>query len=121
MELERGQRILQQAAAASAIGGLLGRRDGADFVEALGHLFLASQLLEAAMQAHIDSVARPQAFSNSIRRCSAAWNECPDGERALLWTILDKRTTAGKEANQAHQQRFCDFVLQSIGLCEVLQ
>ena len=76
-ELEAGSRIL------GARGSLLEVEGGTEYLRGLGQLYLARQLLEAAMMAHVQRAQRPPAFRQHLDRCSRAWSS---GQNSLLCT-----------------------------------
>ena len=80
-ELEAGSRIL------GARGSLLEVDGGPDYLRGLGQLYLACQLLEAAMMAHVQRAQRPSAFRQHLDRCSRAWSSGrSSGQNSLLCT-----------------------------------
>jgi len=67
VELERGSQIVEDR------GRLLEVEGGPEYLRGLGQLYLACQLLEAAMMAHVPRSERPPAFRQHLNRCSQAW------------------------------------------------
>lgn len=68
VELERGSQILEERGCLVEVDG------GREYLRGLGQLYLACQLLEAAMMAHVPRTERPPAFRQHLNRCSQAWS-----------------------------------------------
>ena len=75
IELELGRSILQEVERRGGSERFFASPKGAEFVRALGQLFLAAQILETAMNTHVLEARRPPTFSDSLRRCTHAWTE----------------------------------------------
>ena len=75
IELELGRSILQEVERRGGSERFLASPKGAQFVCALGQLFLAAQILETAMSTHVQTARRPPTFSDSLRRCTHVWTE----------------------------------------------
>lgn len=70
-----GRRVLERVAASPDPERFFASHKGEGFVRALGQLFLAAQVLEAAMRTYVEEQQRPALFDDCLRRCSNAWDD----------------------------------------------
>lgn len=127
---------MQRVAASREPERFLASREGAEFVQALGQLFLVARILEAAMDAHVPRHLWPPAFEDSLHRCGLAWEEgkltfpfpallnshCNPGSRSvldcqpsdMLRVVKGAKLGESREALNGHSRVVCPVLCQYV-------